>query len=49
MIFAAGALHYINMLEVVRHSWFTSVVSGFGNGLRLAKSAWAYYQTITAS
>ena len=29
MIFAAGVLHHVNMLEVVRHPWFVSAVSGF--------------------
>ena len=29
MIFAAGVLHHVNMLEVVRHPWFISAVSGF--------------------
>ena len=29
MIIAAGVLHHPNMLEVVRHPWFISSVSGF--------------------
>ena len=29
MILADGALHHVNMLEIVRHPWFVSAVSAF--------------------
>lgn len=29
VFFAAGALHHMNMLEIVRHPWFISAISAF--------------------
>ena len=29
ILFAAGALHHLNMLEIVRHPWFMSAMSAF--------------------
>jgi len=44
--FAAGALHHVNMLEVVRHPWFISSVSSF-IGAQILKFliAWCRYRT----
>jgi len=43
MIIAAGALHHVNMLEIVRHPWFISAVSGF-LGAQLLKFVFAWWR-----
>jgi len=46
MMFAAGALHHVNMLEIVRHPWFMSAMTAFF-GAQILKFviAWLHHHT----
>lgn len=46
MMFAAGALYHVNMLEIVRHPWFVSaMIAFFGAQILKCVIAWLRHRT----
>lgn len=43
VLLAAGALHHVNFLEIVRHPWFISSISAFW-GAQMIKVAWTWFK-----